>query len=153
MNLMKLKVWYFIFSLIIILPGLYYLFTFGLKLGIDFTGGALIEYKFQRKIDVNSLKENISKQGIEIGSIISSGNNSYIIRTKALAQDKINNLKNKLEKDFGNLEERREENVEPVIGKELEQKTFFALIIASIAIVIYIAFSFRKVPKPQSSFR
>ena len=48
MNLMKYKIWYFVISLAIILPGLYYLATSGIKLGIDFTGGALLEYKLER---------------------------------------------------------------------------------------------------------
>jgi len=77
MNLMKFKIWYFIFSLVIILPGLYYLMTSGLKLGIDFTGGALIEYKFANSIDINSLKKEINLEGIEVGQISSSANNSY----------------------------------------------------------------------------
>jgi len=51
------------------------------------------------------------------------------------------------------LEERRVESVGPVIGKELTQKALSALLMASMAIVLYIAFSFRKVPKPASSWR
>lgn len=152
MNLMRFKVLYFIFSLLIILPGLYYLITSGLKLGIDFTGGALLEYSFEKNIDKNILKEEITKEGIEIGSISSSGN-SYIIRTKPLEQSKINALKDNLTNKFGKIEEKRVENVGPIIGQELERKALIALILASVAIVLYIAFSFRKMPKPQSSFR
>lgn len=153
MNLMKLKGWYFVFSLLIILPGLYYLLVAGLKLGIDFTGGALLEYAFEQKIEVGALKEEISKQGIEIGSINPSGENTYIIRTKPLEQAKINSLKDNLTNKFGKVEEARVENVGPIVGKELERKALIALILATITIVVYIAFSFRKMPKPQSSFR
>lgn len=153
MNLMKYKIWYFIFSLLIILPGLYYLVTSGLKLGIDFTGGALLEYQFKKTIDTNTLKQEITKEGVEVGSINSTGNNTYIIRTKPLDPANLNTLKTNLRKRFGELEERRVENVGPVIGKELELKALIALLLSSIAIVLYIAFSFRKIPKPQSSFR
>src|SRR3990167_620365 len=105
MNLMRYKFWYFIFSLLIIIPGLYFLVTSGLKLGIDFTGGALIEYRFDSNIDKNVLREEISKQGIEVGAIIPTGENVYIIKTKPLEQSKINSLKGSLVDKFGKVEE------------------------------------------------
>lgn len=153
MNLMKYIKFYFISSLIIILPGLYYLITSGLKLGIDFTGGALIEYQFKKEIKVDKLRQGISSYGIEVGQITESSNNAYLIRTKPVEQEKLNGLKAHLKKDFGDFEEKRVENVGPVVGKELSQKAIIALIIASLVIVCYISFSFRKVPKPASSFR
>ena len=150
---MRYKIWYIVFSLLIILPGLYFLITSGLKLGIDFTGGALLEYQFERHIDPNDLKQQISSQGIEVGQINPSSNNIYIIRTKPVDQDKINRLKLYLDEKFGKVEERRVEFVGPVIGAELSQKAFIAIILASLVIVLYIAFSFRKIPKPTSSWR
>lgn len=161
-NLMHFKVLYFIASLIIILPGLYFLFTFGLRLGIDFTGGALLEYKFEKSINLNDLKQQIASQGIEIGQITSSDNISfpkensptvYIIRTKPVEQIKINQLKTFLNTKYGKVEERRVEFVGPVIGAELSRKALIAVAIASLTIVLYVAFSFRKIPKPQSSWR
>ncbi len=153
MNLMKYKFWYFILSAAIILPGLYFLLTSGLKLGIDFTGGALLEYKFEKDIDSNKLREDISSQGIEVGQVITSADNTYIIRTKPVEQNKINKLKENLNEKFGKVEERRIEFVGPVIGSELRQKSLIGVSLASIVIVLYIAFSFRKVPKPASSWR
>ncbi len=152
-NLMKFKIFYFVFSLLIIIPGLYYLLTSGLKLGIDFTGGALLEYRFEKEISMEDVKEQIYSQGIDVGQIIKSSDNTYIIRTKPLEQEKIIKLKSYLSEKFGNLEERRQEFVGPVVGLELRQKTAIALILASFAIILYIAFSFRKVPRPQSSLR
>lgn len=152
-NLMKYKVEYFIFSLLIILPGLYFLLTSGLKLGIDFTGGALLEYKFERGINPNDLRQQVSSQGIEIGQISPSSDNVYIIRTKPVDQSKINKLKEALSEKFGKVEERRVEFVGPVIGSELRQKAIIAVALASVIIVLYIAFSFRKIPRPQSSWR
>ncbi len=152
-NLMRFKVLYFICSLLIIMPGLYYLLTSGLKLGIDFTGGALLEYRFEKNINLESLKQAVIKEGIEVGAITESDNNTYIIRTKPIEQTKINLLKVTLDEKFGKVEERRVENVGPIIGHELKQKSLLALVVASLAIVLYIVFSFRKIPKPQSSFR
>ncbi len=153
MNLMKFKLWYFIFSLLIILPGIYFLATSGLKLGIDFTGGSLLEYKFEKSQDINKLSQEIQNQGVEVGQITQSGDNTYIIRTKPLEQKKINELKTTLASASGSIEEKRSEFVGPVIGSETEKKAAIAIVLATIAIVLYVSFSFRKVPKPASSLR
>ena len=150
---MKYKTWYFVFSMLIILPGLYFLVTSGLKAVIDFTGGALLEYRFEKSINSSDLKTQISSQGIEVGQITPSSDNVYIIRTKPIEQVKINTLKSALNEKFGAVEERRVEFVGPVIGNELRQKAFIATALASIVIVLYLAFSFRKVPRPMSSWR
>ncbi len=152
-NLMRYKVLYFVASLLIILPGLYFLITSGLKLGIDFTGGALLEYSFQKNVDANDLKQQISSEGIEVGQITPVSDNTYIIRTKPVDQSKINKLKDDLGGKFGKVEDRRVEFVGPVIGNELRQKSLIGVTLASIVIVLYIAFSFRKIPKPASSWR
>lgn len=153
MRLMKHKLWYFVFSILLILPGLFFLITEGLKLGIDFTGGVLVEYRFEKSVDINQLREVITKEDVEVGQITEADNNTYIIRAKPIEQERVNKVKEKLGEEFGVVEERRVENVGPVVGAELQRKALFALGLASIAIVLYIAFSFRKVPKPTSSWR
>ena len=152
-NLMRYKAWYFVFSLLIILPGLYFLLTSGIRLGIDFTGGALLEYSFEKDVNLGELNKQIASQGIEVGQVILSSDNIYIIRTKPVEQDKINKLKSYLNEKFGKVEERRVEFVGPVIGSELRQKSLIGVTLASLVIVLYIAFSFRKIPKPTSSWR
>lgn len=152
-NLMKYKFIYFVVSLLIILPGLFFLLSSGLKLGIDFTGGALLEYQFEKNINIDALKQQITSQGVEVGQINPSSNSVYFIRTKPIEQSKINQLKKSLDEKFGKVTERRVEFVGPVIGTELSQKALIAVALASLVIVVYIAFSFRKIPRPQSSWR
>ncbi len=144
-HLMRFKNWFFILSTLIILPGLFYLATSGLKLGIDFKGGTLLEYKFEKPVDQNKLNQ--------YGVVVQSGTNTYIIKTKSLDQKQLNDLRNKINQQFGSFQTRREEILSPLIGGEQEQKAVTALILACVAIVLYITFSFRKVPKPASSFR
>ena len=152
MDFMKYKLLYFIFSLVIILPGIYFLTTSGLRLGIDFTGGALLEYRFEKSPNSEELKKEISKT-VEVRQITISGDDTYLIRTKPIEQENLNELKKNLSEKFGFFEEKRTENVGPVIGREITNKALLALGIASLAIVLYISISFRKVPKPASSFR
>lgn len=150
---MRYKLFYFIFSFLVILPGLYFLLTSGLKLGIDFIGGALLEYHFEKPVDVAELRKVVTIQGVEVGQITTSGTNLYIIRTKPVEQEKINLITKNLNDKYGRVEERRIENVGPTIGEELQHKTLIALGLASLVIVGYISFSFRKIPKPASSLR
>lgn len=145
MRLMKYSIWFFVLSTLVILPGLFYLLAGGLKLGIDFTGGTLLEYRFARPINPDGLKK--------YGVVTSSGNNTYILRTKPLESNQLTDLKNKIASQVGDFEVRREENVGPIIGKELEQKALTAIASAGVMIVLYITYSFRKVPKPTSSWR
>ena len=144
-KLMRYKLVFFIFSTLIILPGLFFLLTFGLKLGIDFTGGGLLEYKFEKSVNLVDLQK--------YGMVTQSGNNTYIIRTKPLEQSQINDIKKNLSDKYGKIDVRREENVGPIIGAELKQKAVTGIILACVMIVLYITYSFRKVPKPASSFR
>ncbi len=155
-HLMRFKKLYIIFSLLIILPGLFYLFTSGLKLGIDFTGGGLLEYQFEQpatgSAQVKSdeeIKTNLAKYGL----VTPSGERTFLLRTKPMEQSELNQLKQQIASESGQFIVRREENVGPVIGKELEQKALIALLISTGAIVAYITWAFRKVPKPASSFR
>lgn len=145
LKLMKYKLWFFIASTLIIIPGLIFLLMGGLKFGIDFTGGALLEYKFEKPVNKNDLDD--------FGQVVESGENTYILRTPVVSHDDLQKLKSQIREKFGNFETRREENVGPTIGKELEQKAVIALIISWTTIVLYITFAFRKVPKPASSFR
>ena len=142
---MKYKIWFFIASTLIIIPGLIFILMGGLKFGIDFTGGALLEYKFEKPVNKEYLDD--------FGQVVPSGENTYILRTPSVSHNDLQKLKTQIKEKFGNFEVRREENVGPTIGKELEQKAIIALIISSLTIFLYITFAFRKVPKPTSSFR
>ncbi len=157
MNLMKFKIWYFIFSLILILPGIYFFTTFGLKLGLDFTGGALLEYHFENlpagPPAGRTGRQTIAEELKKYGQIIPAGENNFIIKSKPLTSEEINSIKKDLDKKYSQVIERRVENIGPTIGKELQNKALFALGFASLVIVLYIAYSFKNCPKPTSSWR
>src|SRR5258708_3694282 len=145
LHLMRHKLLFFLLSSLVILPGLFYIFNGGLKFAIDFTGGALLEYRFEKPVNINDLKQ--------YGNVSQTANNTYIIRTKPQDNEKLNSLKKTLTEKLGKFETRREENVGPTIGAELKQKAMIGIVLACLMIVLYITYSFRKVPKPASSFR
>lgn len=147
------KIWYFLFSAVIIIPGIISLAVWGLNLGIDFTGGTLLEYEFRRQVNKSEIQAAFEETGIEVSSIQKTSANSYLIRTKPLEDSQIKEAENSLRSKFEEPEELRREIIGPTIGAELLRKAVIALAVAAIAIVFYIAWAFRKVPSPASSWR
>lgn len=152
-NLMGKKWWFFALSFLVIIPGFISLVLHGLRLSVDFTGGTLFEYRFEKELDKEEVKKEISQDGVEVSTIVSSGINTYTIRTKPLEQEKIFDTRRNLEQKFGKVEEVRVESVGPVIGAETTKNAFIAVILASVMIVLYLALAFRKVPRPTSPWR
>lgn len=153
MNLMRLKWVWFGISGLIILPGIISLFAYGLNLGIDFTGGTLIEEKLGALPTVSAVTKSVESTGTAVSSVTPTSDNGFIIRTKQLDRDGVNKLTDGLKKDFGTAELVQLQTVGPTIGAELLQKALLALGLAALFIVGYIAWSFRSVPKPANSLR
>lgn len=152
-DLMSKKWWFFILSTIMIIPGIISLIFYGLNLGIDFTGGALLEYRFEQSVDKQQLKQNVASSNVEVSVITASGPNTYIIKTKPINQEQINKVREVLNQKYSKVTEERVENIGPSIGAETTKNAFIAVIVASVMIILYLAISFRKVPKPASSWR
>ncbi len=145
--------WYFLISVLIIVPGLISLFLFGLNFGVDFTGGSLVEIKFAKEVDKNQIVEIGKSAKVEIVSIQTTGENTYLLRSHPLSDEEEKNLVSKLKEKYPSTQEVSKETIGPTIGRELLQNAVFALIAATVMIVIYISWAFRSVPKPASSLR
>jgi preprotein translocase subunit SecF len=137
----------FIFSTVIIILALLLIFIKGPNFGIDFTGGALLQVRFEKPIDTATLRSSLAKIGKENAQIQALGteNAEYVIR--AAGEDPAgfaNAVKDILQADFPDNEREflREETVEPKIGKELLIKTIWAVIIALMLILVYVSFRF-----------
>lgn len=151
------KKWlFFLFSGLVILPGLLSLIFWGMRPSIDFTGGTLLEIQnknFTNPQQINRTKKIFIDNSVEVSSVTSSGVDTFIFRTKEITQQKNNQIKKDIEKEMGTVVEKRFETVGPTIGKELTQKAIASIFVASLMIILYIAWSFREVPKPYSSFK
>jgi preprotein translocase subunit SecF len=152
MHILKYKFWYFAFSLLLIVPGLVSLYLWGLQLGIDFTGGTLTEVRFEKQVDKATVAQELTAAGFP-ATVQETSNNSYILRTKPLSDEEAKKLQSTLNDKEGKAELLRVETVGPTVGAELLKNAIIGLVVASVAIVLYIAFSFRKVPRPASSWR
>ncbi|MBI4709260.1 MAG: protein translocase subunit SecF [Candidatus Portnoybacteria bacterium] len=124
-----------------------------LKLGIDFTGGSLLQIEFKNERPVNDfIKEKIA--GLDLGevSIQPLGEKGAILKFKDIDEETHQRILSELGgQDV--LEEKSFESVGPVIGQELKKRAIYAIVIVLLMIVIYIAWAFRKVSKPVASWQ
>ncbi len=144
------KIWYLI-SLVLIVPGVIALFLWKLPFGIDFRGGTLLDIQYSQTTSKEQVQNGLNEAGIKNTNIQESGKD-FIIRTGNLDQTGQKNLEEALKK-AGEYKQNRLETVGPTVSADLSQKAIIAVILASIAIIIYISIAFRKVPKPASSWR
>lgn len=153
MNLIKYKKLFFLISLLILVPGIISLALFRLKLSIDFTGGSVFEFSYESKVNSSEVVDVFKSKGVEVDSIVSSGEKNYIIKTKPADTKKNDEVKTAMAEKFKDSKELGFETVGPSVGQETARNAFFALGVASLGILLYIAYSFRHIPKPYSSFR
>lgn len=137
----KRKIWYVI-SLLVILPGLFSIFTQGFNLSIDFTGGNIIEVQFKQQVSTTQVREIVKEQGLTDNYIQQSTGNVFLIRTEAGTEQQNAQLLEQMDKKLGGLTLLRNDNVGPTVGKELTQKAVLALVIAAILMTIYITWRF-----------
>ena len=143
-NWMKYRLVYFALSAIVIGVGVFSLFKWGLVLGVDFTGGTLLEYQVAKNISAEELSKAVIKEGITVTSIQKTADLVYLFRTPAIDVTQKDSLKKAVEKVTGGTAiELRFENVGPSIGPELVKKTIFALLIAAAAILLWVAYQFK----------
>ncbi len=160
------------------------MYVFGIRYGIDFTGGSLLEAEYSLKTPsatapiivsegvevapvsenaaapvaattlpkMSEVKETLVKDGITDAIVQSTGKSGYIIRTKTLSDAEHTKLLEAL--SFGGTQqvvEKRFTSIGPVMGSELRSKAFVAVGGVILAIMLFIAFAFRKVSVPVSS--
>jgi len=146
---MRFKWLYFLISALIIIPGIYSLVRYGLRLSVDFTGGTILELKFKQSAISNqqlAIKEIIEEKKFNVTSIQVLGENQILIRMKPINKDDVSTIKSLLAEKFLEMpEEVRFETVGPILGKELVNKTIIAILLASGFILLYLAKQFRNV--------
>ncbi len=151
LNFLKYKKIYFIFSGTLILASIVCLGVFGLNFGIDFTGGSILELEYQdSRPSPQAVKESLSDLGTTY--VQPTGQSGLIIRMKDISEETHQEVLQTLSEGY-QVEEQRFESIGPVIGRELKQKTNILIVVSLLAVVLYIAFAFRKVRRPIRSWQ
>lgn len=149
----KYRVLFYIFSGILVVASIASLAIFGITLGRDFTGGALWEIRYEKdRPPAEELEPVFSKHRIEKVLIQPTDADGYIIRLPDITEEQHRELAAALSEEREDLEELRFDSVGPVVGAELTRKALLALAVAIAAIILYIAWAFRHVSYPISSW-
>jgi preprotein translocase subunit SecF len=152
-NIVEKRHWYFLLSAIIIIPGLvamiYAIIMFGspVKLSIDFTGGTLLELRFEETAQPADVREVLAENGFPGSAVTTTADETVLVRTKEMEPETKVGIMDALESAFGAVEELRFESVGPAVGAEVTRTAGIAVAVAALFILGFIIFAFRKVPK------
>ncbi len=128
---------------------------YGLNLGIDFTGGALLEAEFSElritNYELGRIREILEKEGITNAAISQAGEKGLLIRMPEISEEKHQEVLNGLNQ-LGELEEKRFDSIGLTIGAELKRKSIIAIVAALLLISAYLAVVFRKIGGVISPF-
>lgn len=153
-DILSKRYWFFAFSLLLIIPGLIVIAVKGLPMGIDFTGGTIMELAFAEgtRPEREELETATVDHGID-GTVVLSGENNAIVRAPALGTDEIEAymdfIAEKYQQDPASIQF-SVSTVGPSIGREVAGRAGLAVFAAAIAVILYIWFAFRSIP---NSFR
>ncbi len=143
-NWLRYKKIYFSISAGLIAICIYALFAWGLKLGVDFRGGAIIEYKIAKEISTEEATKKIEDAGYEVTSVQKTGEGTYLFKFPPINVYEKGAIKEELVSLTGEeIDELRFETVGPSMGPELIKKTLYAIIISAGAMLLWIAYQFK----------
>jgi preprotein translocase subunit SecF len=152
-SIVEKRHWFFLLSALIIIPGLvamvYSTIAFGapVKLGIDFTGGSLLELRFEQPVQPEDVRQVFVDQAF-LGTTVQTtvDDRTILVRSKPMEPETKDRIEEALRDSFGSVEELRFESVGPAVGAEVTRAAGIAVGVAALFILAFIVFAFRKVP-------
>ncbi len=157
MFIVKNRIIFYILSALLIGGSIASLAMWGLNQGIDFKGGSAIEFKLNASSTVAAVSPEVVKETLETefpGSTVRAyGENGFLVKTEELSNAEQVSIREDLATKLPSYEISRFDTIGPVLGAELKKKSIGAIAAVLIAIVLFIAFAFRQVSKPISSWK
>lgn len=144
----------YIFSITITVISLICLLTWGLKYGIDFTGGTMMEIKFQDSMPENvEIEETLKELNLKSLTIQASNGDAVLLRYGS-EDDSVNDaVWKKMNEKYQGSTQLRVDYIDSSVSKELRKKSFGAIFWAVAGIMAFIAYAFRKVSRPIPSWK
>ena len=153
MFIVKYRKIFFTLSILTILFSFYAMIAKGFNAGIDFKGGTIIEVSYDARPNAETLKNALTSAGFGDARIQTAGESDVMIKTHALSEAERQVLTRTLSENGTNMQEKRFSSIGPTIGQELRTKAWYAIIFVILGIVLFIAYAFRHVSEPISSWK
>ncbi len=153
MSFIRLSRFFLPLSALLVATSVVLFFVPGPHVGIEFTGGTLMELVIPQEKTADDLSDAMrSASGINLTdlNITRTRTGSFFVRTQTLENEEHTALLTHLETKLGEIDELQYTTIGPTVGNTLKKRAFWALLAASIAIVVYLAIAFRKVPRELS---
>jgi preprotein translocase subunit SecF len=154
-HLATYRKWWYILSIVVIIPGVISLIFNGLDLGIDFTGGTIWEIRFDKTITTEEVKSVLAEHGytdtvVQTSSEDGGDNNVAIIRMAELPTPSAEKteLAQAMTDQIGPFTELQISTVGSSVSSQVARRAILAVAVASIGILAYIAFAFRNTQAP-----
>ena len=151
MDFVSKRGWFYLVSLLVILPGVAFLaLSPGLRPGIDFTGGSTLTLEFAADVSQTALRERLAAEGHPDATLQRLGDRTYFVRVKELADDSKSNLVGALETALSpdGVSELSFDLVSPIVAAETVRNAMYAVLAAAAGIFVYVWWAFRNVPSP-----
>lgn len=153
MNIIGKKYIFLTFSGLLVLASFAALGIWGLKFGIDFTGGSLLEISYASvRPSAELIREEFAKAGVESVTVQFSGERGVLARFPSVDEAAHQRIIAGLGA-LGVMEEKRFDTIGPTIGAQLKRRAGTALALALIGIVLYLTWAFRQVSRPLASWK
>lgn len=152
LKIVENRKYWFSLSVGLVLASIVFMTFWGLKFGIDFTGGSLLEVSFNQAPVVSEVRDIMGDQFGHI-TVQETGESSVLLRLETLDETKHQAVLDLLSANFGELEELRFDSIGPVIGQELRRTAIIGVILTLLLIGLYVAAAFRKVSGDVPSWK
>ena len=136
---------FFLISLLVIIPGIVSMATRHFALGIDFAGGTEVEASFANHPSLARVTQAVDAENLN-GQVIQTTGGTYILRFPPLNQAQLSRVETDLSKQLGAITEKQRLVVGGTIAGETIFNSVLAVVLASLAILLYLAWRFRNVP-------
>jgi preprotein translocase subunit SecF len=143
-EIVKNRKWYFAISLLIALAGIVLMLTLGLNLGTDFKAGSRVQFNVGHTYNVDDLKKEIESnvKDISVEQIQQTQDNGAVVRiSEKITADQEKAINDYLAKQYKDARPQIS-SVDPVVARELAQKAIYAVLFASLGIILYMAIRF-----------
>lgn len=155
MKVIKYKKIFIFISFALVSTSLAVIFIKGLDYSIDFTGGSLMEVSYEERPPIDTVRTQLLSLGFDEAQIQPFGEESYLVTTDLASEEErsalIGAVSDESLENAGTIE--RFTSIGPSVGKELRKKSLYSLLLVSLGIIFFVAYAFRKVSQPVSSWK
>ncbi len=147
-NIIGRRKWYFVIAGVVVVACIIFLAVFGLKAGVEFSSGSVMTVDLEQQIEKVDLENELNELGYATAIIQEVGDKAFLVRLPRLTAAEKTSLETDLTEAFESLVVREFDDVSEMVASETTRNAGIAVAVATIGILLYIAWAFRKMPHP-----